>query len=129
MPRSWSSSAYYEINIDELPGQEQRDAMESVASKLSRFYRMGMVENKREGGILKVTQHLANPPGEVKDLTYDRMSGAHKLVMDGFKDTERYAATQALMASLCGLPAAAIKKLVGNDLSLMECLSAVFRSG
>lgn len=121
--------AYYEINIDDLPGQDQRDAMESVAAKLSRFYRMGLLENRREGGILKVVQHLANPPGEVKELTYDRMSGAMKLLMDGFKDTERYAASQALMAGLCGLPAASMKQLVGNDLSAMECLSAVFRQG
>lgn len=120
---------YYEIEIDELPDKEQQDAMEAISAKLSRFYRMGLLENSRAEGVLKVIQHLQNPPGQVRDLTYDRMTGGYKLAMDGFKDTQRYAATQSLMASLCGLPLAAMKKLSGNDLSAMECLSVVFRQG
>ena len=121
--------AYYEIEIDELPDQDQRDAMTAVAKKLARFYRMGLLENNDAEGTLKVIQHLQAPPGETKDLTYDRMTGAHKLAMDGFKDNQHFARMQALMGSLCGLPAAAMKKLTGNDASAMECLSAVFRQG
>jgi hypothetical protein len=121
--------AYYEIEIAELPDKEQQDVMEAVAAKLSRFYRMGLLENSRTDGVLKVMQHLQDPPGESKDLTYDRMTGSYKLAMDGFKDTQRYAATQALMAALCGLPPTSMQKLKGNDLSAMECLSVVFRQG
>jgi hypothetical protein len=49
--------------------------------------------------------------------------------MDGFKETQAFARVQALMGALCGLGATAMKKLVGNDLSAMECLSTVFRQG
>jgi hypothetical protein len=120
---------YYEIEIEDLPDQGQRDAMDAVAAKLSRFYRMGLLENKRDDGVLKVVQHLQNPPeGNTNPtLIYGRMTGGYRLAMDGFKENQRFAATQALMAALCGLPPSEMKKLTGNDLSAMECLSTVFR--
>lgn len=123
---------YYKINLEELPDKDQRSAMEAVSAKLSIYYRMGLIENTHTGGAagpLKVTQHLQEPPGEVRELVYNRMDGAARLATDGYSEKEQNAKAQALMAYLCGLPAEFMRSLVGNDLSAMECLSAVFRSG
>lgn len=118
--------AYYEIDVDDLP-QEQKAIAPALFSKISRYYRTGLLENVREGGTLRVKQHLQDPPGDVRELVYGVMTGAAKLATDGFKDTERYARLHALMGSLCETPM--LDKLRGADMSAMECLAAVFMLG
>jgi hypothetical protein len=118
--------AYYAIDEEELPA-EQRGFAPALFAKLSRYYRMGYLENVREGNVLRVKQHLQEPPGEVHDLVYGRMSAAAKLATDGFKETERYARMHALMGSLCETPI--LSALSGVDMSVMETLAAVFMLG
>lgn len=118
--------AYYEIDGDDLP-QEQKALAPALFAKLSRYYRLGLLENVREAGALKVKQHLQDPPGDVRELVYGVMTGKAKLATDGFRDTERYARLHALMGSLCETPM--LDKLRGADMSAMECLTTVFMLG
>ena len=119
--------AYYEIDVDEIP-EDQRSVFAANLAKLSRYYRMGLLENVRgNDGTLSVKQHLQTPPGDVRELVYGRMTGAVKLTMDAFPPTAFYARTHALMGALCQTPM--LDKLEGNDHSVVECLGLVFLAG
>ena len=117
--------------IDELLDYYQIDAadVEQPRAKLIRFCRLGLVENVKDGGDFKVRQTFLYPPGDVKAVLYEEVRGKHKIAMDGHKPTEAYTRIYALMASLCGLTPDAFKNLKSVDLSVVECLGAVFIAG
>jgi hypothetical protein len=117
--------------IDELLDHYQIDAadVEQVRAKLIRFCRLGLVENVKDGAEFKVRQNFLYPPGEVKAVTYAEVHGKHKIAMDEHKATAAYTRIYSLMASLSGLPIDAFKDLKSVDISVVECLGAVFIAG
>ena len=116
---------YYGINLGVL-ADDQREAIEAMCARLSGYYRLGLVENIREGGVLKVKQHLQDPPGEVREIVYGRIGGKHRLAGDRYKENERYAKLYAIMGSLSGLGETGIVALSGVDLSVVEVLGILF---
>ena len=67
---------YYAVDIDAIPGRKDRADVEAAVGKLVGYYRLGLLENLREGGGLKVKQHFSKPPGEVREITY-KIGRAH----------------------------------------------------
>jgi len=120
---------HYKIDIDALPERRDRQAVEGACHKLVGYYRMGLLENAREGSALKVRQHLQAPPGETKELLWDKMTAKAKLATDGFDANDRYARVYALIACLTGLPIEAITRLEGVDLAAAEDLGVLFLLG
>jgi hypothetical protein len=120
---------HYSIDIEAQPDRRSQKALEAVCNRLVRAYRAGSLENVRDGNALKIKQHLRIPPGEVKELVWDRMTAKAKLATDGFPEDDRYARAYALAASLTGLPVGAIEKLEGADLSTAEDLGVLFLLG
>ena len=78
--------------------------MEAAINGLQKSYRMGHLENIREGGVLKVKQRLQDPPADMRELVYGKMMGKHKRASDGYEQNDRYARIYAILASLAGLP-------------------------
>jgi ABC-type Fe2+-enterobactin transport system substrate-binding protein len=120
---------FYGVDVDALPDRKQQRSVEAAMSKLVDYYRMGLLENVRDGAVMKVKQHFANPPGDVREITYGQMSGKHKLASDGYDEDDRYARIYAILGSLAGLPDTAISALSGVDLSAAEDLGLVFLLG
>ena len=120
---------HYQIDIDAQPDRKAKAAIEGVCERLVRFYRMGLLENVRDGNRLTVRQHLANPPGETKDLDWAQMGAKAKLATDGFDQDDRYARAYALIAHLTGLPPQAVHELRGVDLNAAEDLGLLFLLG
>ena len=120
---------YYQIDIDSQPDRKTQKVIEGVCDRLVRSYRMGLLENKMDGNVLRIVQHLAKPPGEAKDLNWDKMSAKAKLATDGFDADDRYARSYALIACLTGLPPEGVHALEGADLSTAEDLGVLFLLG
>jgi hypothetical protein len=120
---------YYRIDIDSQPDRKSQKAIEGVCDRLVTFYRMGLLENFKDGAVLRVKQHLTRPPGESTELLWDKMSAKAKLATDGFDQDDRYARAYALIACLTGLPPDAVKSLEGVDLGAAEDLGLLFLLG
>ena len=120
---------YYKIDIDAQPDRKSQKAIEGMCDRLSNAYRAGLLENVKDGNILRVKQHLQSPPGEAKELLWDRMSAKAKLATDGYDQDDRYARAYALVACLTGLPPDAVKSLQGVDLGVAEDLGLLFLLG
>ncbi len=120
---------YYNIDVDAMPDRKQRGQVESALGQLVRFYRMGILENIREGGILKVKQTLQAPPGSMTEIIYGEMSGEAKQASDGYDENDRYHRIYAILSFLTGLTPDAIAKLKRADLSAAEDLGLVFLLG
>jgi hypothetical protein len=117
---------YYGIDVNDLDGKQNKQAMVSTLNKVVGFVREGLVEIALKDGALTITQALVKPPGEVKTIEYGEVHGKHKTAMDGKGDDSNYTKIYALMGSLSGLGDTAIKALKGKDLSVVECLGTVF---
>lgn len=122
---------YYRIDIRSIPDSRQQKIMSAAFTKMVGYYARGLLENWKEGGILKVKQHLASPlNGEGQQtVVYDRMSGEAKLATDGTDPNDRYARIFALLDFLSGNTPGFVKKFSGEDLSVAEDLGAVFLMG
>ncbi len=120
---------HYKIDVDDIPERKDRAAIEGACKKLVGYYRQGVFENVREGGSLRVRQHLQQPPGEVKEILWDKMSAKAKLATDGFDADDRYARIYALIACVTGLPVDAITRLETVDLGAAETLGVLFLLG
>ena len=117
---------YYGIDVDDLDGKQNKQAMVSTLNKVCGFIREGLVEIKVKDGALMVTQTLAKPPGDVKTIEYGEVHGKHKTAMDGKGDDSNYTKIYALMGSLSGMGDTAVKALSGKDLSVVECIGTIF---
>ena len=112
----------YRIDVEKIRDDDERRSFESVLERTTEHIRLGLVEVKISEGKLIVAQHLAS--GSV--LEYQEIGCSAKRMTDGYKSDERYAMICALMGSLSGIGEAGIEKLKGIDMSVMECLGAIF---
>jgi hypothetical protein len=111
---------YYDLDVDDLPAAQNSAAKQSE-KRVIRAIRLCNLEFKEEDSI-KITQHLKS-----KDtLEYAELSGQSKIAMGKCADTDQYGKIYALCGSLTGVGAAGIQKLKGADLSLCECMGALF---
>jgi hypothetical protein len=121
--------AYYHVDVANIPNAKDKRAVEASLNSLQKAYRAGYLENVREGGTLKVKQHLQDPPGEMRELVYGKMQGRHKRASDGFEENDRYARIYAILASLSGNPPEVLEALSKIDCDLAEALGLVFLLG
>jgi hypothetical protein len=119
---------FYRVDVDDIEDAAQKGGAESILNKLKGAYMRGAIENLRDDKGFQIVQHLEAPPADVKAITYSELKGIHKLAMDGYKETETVHRQHALLGSLSGLGAPAIKTLAACDLSVAECLAFVFFS-
>jgi hypothetical protein len=114
---------FYEVDIDEYENAQARAGMELICNKLQKAYMRGKLSNKRVDGKFKIVLTCEAPRGSI---TFDELSGEHKLAMDGYDEKQNVAKQHALLGSMSGLGAKAIEKLSPADLSISECLATVF---
>jgi hypothetical protein len=114
---------FYKVDIDEYENAQAKAGMELILTKLQKAYMREKLENKRTDGKFKIVLHCEGTRGEI---TFDELSGEHKLAMDGYDEKQNVAKQHALLGSMSGLGAKAIEKLAPVDLSIAECLATVF---
>lgn len=114
---------FYKIDVEDWENGEL------ILEKLLDFCRMKLVTFKVEDGKMKILQTLyryKDKPEPDQEIVYSVIGGVNKKATDGYEETQRYAAMYSMMGSMSGLGEAAITKLEGFDLSLVECLAALF---
>lgn len=112
---------YYEIDVDDIEDKELKKAIRQGYDRLIKAVRLGRLEVKIEDGI-KVIQNLRS--GTV--IEYKEIDGESKSAMDSYPPEAYNRRAQALMGALSGDGEAAMRKLKGPDLSLMEMLGLIF---
>jgi len=111
---------YYEIDFDDIP-TDQKNSFDMIGKKLVKFIRQGRLEIKIEDGI-QCIQTLKNGSTVI---TYKELTGKAKTAMGTKSAEDGNGRIYALMGALSD-GEAAIMQLKGPDLSLAECLGAVF---
>ena len=111
---------YYEIDFDDIP-TEQAKAFQMIGKKLVKFIRQGRLEIKIEDGI-QCIQTLRNG---TTIIIYKELNGKAKTAMGTKSAEDGNGRIYALMGALSD-GETMITELKGPDLSLVECLGAVF---
>ena len=117
---------YYEISLEDIKNTEAKNGLDSTLDKLTKQIMLGKLEVREDGGEIKVTQHLKKPLGESKEIEYHELSGKHKVAMKDKGEKDFYGRIYAMMGSVSGLGETAIVSLKGTDLSVVECLGALY---
>ncbi|MCK4499839.1 hypothetical protein KAU11_05035 [Candidatus Babeliales bacterium] len=112
---------YYDMEVEDIH-DDQAKALEMSISRIIKSIRKGKLEFAETDSILKITQHLKNGT----TIVYGEISGKTKLAMKSKLDTDNYGKIYSLCGSLTGIGEAGISKLKGADLSLCECIGALF---
>lgn len=111
-------------DIDPEPeGGELNEALEGILDALVEYVSLGYLEFNDD---FSITQHLQYPPGDVKEIKYNRINGKMKRAMDGFKEIEQYGKIYALMGASCGLGGDLVENLKGVDLKVLEGIGLTF---
>jgi hypothetical protein len=121
--------SYYHVDVANIPDAKDRRSVEASLNYLQGAYGAGHLENIREGAVLKVKQHLQDPPAEMRELVYGKMLGRHKRASDGYEQNDRYARIYAILGALSGNPPEVIEALSKVDCDLAEALGLVFLLG
>ncbi|MCK5219322.1 hypothetical protein KAR10_07365 [bacterium] len=113
------------VQVEDITSEVLRNAIKSSLNVLRRVIRRGLLEIVvDEKGDLKITQKLARSPET--EIVYKEMDGQAKLTMGKVPDDNSYGRAYALLGYLSGLGSDGIARLKGLDLSVAECLGAVF---
>jgi hypothetical protein len=113
------------VEIDDITDHATREGLLSSLNVLKRAIMRGFLEvSLSKNGELKVIQNLQRNPD--KTIEYKEMTGEAKIIMGKASDDNNYEKAYTLLGYLSGLGVDGIKKLRGIDLSIAECLSAVF---
>jgi hypothetical protein len=111
--------------LEDITDDAARKGIEVAHNGLRRAIRRGLLEISvdKEANLI-IIQHLVR--STVKTITYKEMTGEAKLQMAKVANNDNYSRMYAILGYLSGLGIDAIKLLKGVDLSVAECLSAVF---
>jgi hypothetical protein len=109
---------YYDVNLDELGDIAQR-----IRSRIVKAISYGKVEICVDESGLKVLQNLSNG----KSLTYHEVTGQAKVAMERYNGAHEK--LYGLLAALSKKPLTEVQRLAAADLSIAECLAAVFLAG
>ena len=112
---------YYEIDTDDIFDGESK-AIEIACDRIIKGIRKGKLEIKQSSDKLEIIQTLKSG----SNLIYGELTGRTKLAMKAKLDTDNYGKIYALTGSLTSSGEAAIAQLKGADLSLCECIGALF---
>ncbi len=117
---------HYDLDLEIINDKSVKSAMKSSKDKIIQAIRLGRVEIKEENNELTIIQTLKNPPGDVTEIVYGEIKGRHKVAMDGKGDDTNYSKIYALLGALSGQGPKAFMSLKGADVSVAECLGALF---
>lgn len=112
---------YYEIDSDDIP-EKQIEAVEASKNRVIKAIRKGKLEVTDNDGCVKFVQHLKTE----KTIIYGEISGQSKIAMKSKLEADYYGRIYALVGSLTGVGETGILKLKGADMSLAECIGALF---
>ena len=114
---------YYEIDIEKDFDDEYRKVFDQSLSKAIKAVRLGRLSIKIDNEGIKITQSLKSGS---TTITYREIDGVAKIATRSVGKDDSFGKLYEIMGSLSGLGSDAITKLKGVDLSLCECLGAIF---
>lgn len=118
--------SFYEISPEDIKNTEAKNGLDSTVEKLVKAIRAGHLEIREEKDELKVIQTLKRPMGESKTIEYAELSGKHKVAMKDKSANDFHGRIYAMMGSISGIGETGITALKGVDVSIVECLGALF---
>lgn len=117
---------YYELESDCFIEKKQKNVFEMTCIRLKKAIRKGRLSISSVDDNIIIKQYLKKPPGEIKELEYEELSGKNKVVMGKYEEDDQHKKIYALIGSLTGLGESAIEKLKGVDSSICESLGFLF---
>lgn len=115
---------YYDLDPEDFDSESQLTVFNVAKRRIVKAIRRGDVEVNNDDGI-RVMQHLRCTSSD-ETLEYAELTGKNKLAMEKDKDQEGYGRIYALVGSMTSKGKHGISQLRGKDLSVMECLGAIF---
>lgn len=112
---------FYDLEVEDIP-DDQIKVLDMSLSRIKKAVRKGRLEFTESDGVVKITQHLKNET----TIIYGEISGRSKLSMKNKADSDNYGKIYSLCGSLTGIGESGIAKLKGADISLAECIGALF---
>ena len=118
---------YYGVVTEErFKDEELRKNFEATLDVMTSHVCRGRIVISLSDGDLKVVQHLKfMKDGDATTIDYGIISVKNKQQSDTAGE-KKYTRLVALMGSVSGLGERAISELKGTDMSVMECIGAVF---
>jgi len=118
---------YYEIEIDDIKVTEAKNGLEQTIDKTIKHIRRGRLEIKLDEKLSVVQTMQQGKGGEVSEtIPYGILKGETKMAMRDKKGEDFHGRLYAMMASLGNIGENDIKKFEGLDLSVVECLGALY---
>jgi len=119
---------FYDIDTDEdASDTNHRNMLKASKNKLIKHVMRGRVEiSENDDGDVVVKQTLKFPVNDVDHLEYKVLGGIAKKQMKNAEDSDYSGKVYNLCGSLTGWTGNSIAKLKGVDLSVVECLGALF---
>jgi len=118
---------YYDLDLDDISDETVYKAIESSCNKLLKAIRKGRIEIKEENETINVYQHLKKPVSEGKTtIVYKEIDGRSKIAMKDNSETDYHGKIYSFLGGLSGEGADVIMVLKGVDISIAECLGALF---
>lgn len=119
---------YYEIDIDDVKVTDAKNGLEQTIDKTVKHIRRGRLEITSGEKTLKVIQTMQQGKGgeTSEKIEYGILKGETKMAMRDKKGEDFHGRLYAMMASLGNISENDIKKFEGLDLSVVECLGALY---
>ena len=119
---------YYDIEVgEEGTNPDHQENIDASLKKLVRHVESGRLEiSLDDEQKIEIIQHIKKSEGDVKQLKYKILNGRAKKEMKNAKDGDFHGKMYALVGSLCGTSGNGLANLTGSDLSVCECLGALF---
>lgn len=111
----------YDIDQNDLVIDQGPESIETIVNRLIRAITTGQLEILDDG---RVRLNLVKPFNDVKDLTFERLTGTAQRAYADIKNT--FSAHMAQMGSLGNIPPSKLSTLDPVDLSIIQRLSTLF---
>ena len=116
---------YYEIDITNIVSKNIKNSAKQAYANLHKAITRGRLDISFTDGV-EVIQTLKYPPGDMKTITYKKLTGQAKTSMKEMDNDDVLGQVYALMGSLSGLGAKGLSKLEHADIKIVENLGVLF---
>jgi len=121
---------YYDLDLDDISDENVHNAITSSCNKLLKAIKKGRLEIKEEDDTLNVYQYLKKPiggkEGSLTVIKYREIDGRSKIAMKDNKESDYHGKIYSFLGGLSKEGGAVIMRLKGVDISIAECLGALF---